>query len=389
MSGDVLILVAMSSPERTLKEIDAYLVEHPDNALAWNTKGVLMATMGDFGPALRALNQAIKLNSELHQAHTNKGRVLLALGADKASEALKSFDAALRLKPNDLDALRDKAVALRALDRLAEEEACLQKIVHEAPNEWKAWMRIGDIHLESGEFGRAEASFEKVLELDDKNIFALIHRAIALSMMERWDEAIKSAEEACKYAPDQVEAWKVLGDVNIRAGKNRSALKALEKAAKLDPEDAHIELTLGMVEYKSGQLKEAVKHFKRAIVRDRRNHRAYRNMALVTLELEDWEASKDAWERFVQLVKNDPEAYDALATVCARLDDFCCAADAWEMARKLFKKKGRNADASRVTELGRAARINCSRLRKAVKAQKEHEKATRTFSDRHRLRKKK
>ncbi|MFW9932683.1 MAG: tetratricopeptide repeat protein, partial [Candidatus Thorarchaeota archaeon] len=376
-------MVAMSSPEIPLKEVEEYLKIHPDDAMAWNTKGVLLATLGDFGPALRALNEAIKLNADLHQAHTNKGRVLLALGSDKASEALKSFDTALRLKPNDLDALRDKAVALRALDRLAEEMRCLLKFVDLAPQEWKAWMRIGDIQLESGDFRQAESSFSRVLELEAENVFALIHRAIALSMLEEWGDAIKSAEEACKHAPDQVEAWKVLGDVNVRAGRNRAALKALEKAARLDPEDAHVELTLGMVEYKSGRLKDAVKHFNRAIIRDRKNPRGYRNIALVSMELEEWEASKDAWERFIQLVKNDAEAYDALATSCARLDDFCCAADAWDMARKLFKKNGQNIDASRVTELGRAARINCSRMKKALKAQKEHEKATRTFSDRH------
>ncbi len=389
MATSYLELVAMTTPEQSLREVDAYLADHPEDAMAWNTKGVLLATMGDFGPALRALNQAIKLNSSLHQAHTNKGRVLLAVGADKAAEALKSFDTALRLMPNDLDALRDKALALRALDRLAEEKKCLQLIVEVAPEEWKAWMRIGDIYLESGDFRQANTSFIKVLELDEKNIFALIHRAIALSMMEAWSDAIKSAELACKYAPDQVEAWKVLGDVNIRAGKNRSALKALQKAANLDPEDAHVELTLGMVEYKSGRFKDAIRHFNRAVIRDRKNARAYRNIALVEMELEDWEASKGAWERFIQLVRNDPEAYDALATVCARLDDFCCAADAWETARKLFKKNGQNDDASRVTELGRAARINCSRLKKALKAQKEHEKATRSFSDRHKTRSKK
>jgi len=382
-------MILMSLPEESLKSVEEHLKNHPEDAMAWNTKGVLLATVGDFGPALRSLNRAIKLNPDLHQAHTNKGRVLLALGANKASEALKSFDKALMLKPNDLDALRDKIVALRALGRLEEEKKCLNIVIQESPEEWRAWMRIGDIHLESGKFRIAAESFTKVLEIDEKNVPALIHRAIAYSMMKKWHDAISSAEDACKYGPDEVEAWKILADVNIRAERNRSALKALEKAAKIDPEDAQVELTLGMVEYKSGRLKDAIRHFNRATIRDKKNSRAFRNMAMVAMELEEWEESRNAWERYIRLVKMDAEAYDALATVYARLDDFCNAADAWEMSRKIFKKKGQNNESSRVTELGRAARINCSRMKKALKAQKEHEKATRTFSDRHKTRKRK
>jgi tetratricopeptide (TPR) repeat protein len=382
-------VVVMSTPEESLKEVEAYLEKNPEDAMGWNSKGVLLATMGNFGPALRALNRAIRLDSDLPSAHSNKGRVLLALGADKAPEALKSFDEALRLKPNDLSALRDKVVALRALGRLPEELKCLKLIVKQAPEEWQAWMRIGDVYLEAGKFKPATAAYDKVIAIDPKSAPAFVHRAISLSMLEDWHEAIKSAETACELVPDEIEAWRVLGDVNIRAGKNRSAMKALEQAATINPEDAQVENTMGMVEYKDGNLKEAIRHFRRSTIRDRKNARAYRSMALVSMELEEWVLSRDAWEKYVHLVKNDAEAFDALAIAYSRLGDFCSAADAWENSRKLFKKEGKDKEASRVTELGRASRINCSRARKAERAQKEHEKATRTFSDRHKLRRKK
>ncbi len=382
-------VVAMSTPEESLKEVEAYLEENPEDAMGWNSKGVLLATMGNFGPALRALNKAIRLNSDLPSAHSNKGRVLLALGADKAPEALKSFDTALRLKPGDLSALRDKAVALRALSRLPEELKCLKLITKQAPDEWQAWMRMGDIYLEAGKFKLATAAYDKVLAIDSKSVPAFVHRAISLSMLKNWHEAIKSAETACELAPDEIETWRVLGDVNIRAGKNKSAMKALERAAKISPEDAQVENTMGMVEYKSGDLKEAIRHFRRASIRDRKNSRAYRSMALVSMELEEWILSRDAWEKYVQLEKHDAEAFDALALVYMRLQDFCSAADSWEKSRKLFKKAGKDKESSRVTELGRAARINCSKAKKADRAQREHEKATRTFSDRHRPRRSK
>ncbi|MDF1538224.1 MAG: tetratricopeptide repeat protein [Candidatus Thorarchaeota archaeon] len=367
----------MSSPELTLKEVEAYLKDHPKDANAWNTHGVLLATMKQFGPALRSLDHAIKLDASLHQAHTNRGRVLLSLGIDKAPESLKSFDTALKLKPNDIDALRDKAVALRALNRGPEEMKCLQAIVDTAPEEVHAWVRIGDIHLEEGQFSKADSAYTKVLEIDSQNVRAYIHQAIALSMQEKWTNAVKSAETACKLSPDNIEAWRVLGDVNLRAGKNRSAMKALKKASSIDPTDAQVENTMGMLQYTIGNLKDATRHFKRAIIRDKKNRRAYRNLALVSMELKDWLEAVGAWEKFIRFEKRDPDAYDALATSLARVDDFCGAAEAWEKARKTFKQKDKAKDASRVTELGRAAKINCSRMKKALREQKELERATR------------
>ncbi|MHA1906761.1 MAG: tetratricopeptide repeat protein [Candidatus Thorarchaeota archaeon] len=379
----------MSSPEQTLKEIEAYLQDNPKDANAWNSHGVLLATVKQFGPALRSLDHAIKLDETLHQAHTNRGRVLLSLGIDKAHEALKSFDTALRLKPNDVDALRDKAVALRALNRGPEEMQCLRALVDESPEEWRAWLRIGDINLEAGEFKKADIAYQKVLAFEAENVPVLVHRAIALSMMNESKEAIKSAETACKLKPEDIEAWRVLADVNLKAEKFKAAMKALKKASAIDPSDPNVENTMGMIEYKAGHPKDAVKHFKRAIVRDKKSKRALRNLALVAMELENWEEAKTSWERFTRLIKDDPDAFDGLATTYARLDDFCSAYDAWEKSRKLYKKHDSNEDLARVTELGRAARINCNRQKKAYRAQKEQEKATRSFSDRQKLRRKK
>jgi len=378
----------MSTPEQSLREIEEYLKENPKDANAWNTHGVLLATVKQFGPALRSLDHAIRLDETLHQAHTNRGRVLIALGIDKAPEALKSFDTALRLKPNDLDALRDKALALRALNRGPEELKCLELLVEASPDEWRAWLRIGDVHLEAAEFKKADTAYQRVLAIESENVSALVHHSIALSMMDHWKDAINSADAACKLAPDDIEAWRVLADVNIRAEKYRAAIKALKKASSIDPSDPNVENTMGMVQYKMGYPKEAIKHFRRALVRDKKSKRALRNHALVSMELEDWESAKNSWERFTRLIKDDPDAFDGLATTYARLDDFCSASDAWDWARKLYKKYKSKEDLARVTELGRAARINCSRQKKAYRAQREHERATKSFSDRHELRRK-
>ncbi len=373
----------------TLRAVKKHLEENPDDASAWNIQGVLLASKNKFGEALRCLNQAIRLDPDLAEAYTNRGRVLMALGHEKAGSALESFDKALRLSPDNLEALVDKAKALHALGRTDEELACYEIVSKTITDVPAIWIRMGDIQLELGNFSAAVINYDRALELDPKKVMALVHRAIGFSMMEQWKEAVKSAEKATKLAPDDIEVWRVLADVNLRFGKHRSAMKALKKASEVDPSDASVENTMGMVEFKSGRLKDAAAHFRRALVRDKKHTSALRNLGFVLMDLEEWAEARKVWDKLTASVKDNPQVFDAKATTSARLDDFCSASEAWEHARKLYKKRGENKEAARIAELGRAARINCSRQKKAAKAERDREKATKSFSDRFEERRKK
>ncbi len=379
----------MENSEESLASVEAYLRENPQDASAWNVKGVFHAQRKEYGEALRCLDQAIQLDSELPAAHSNRGRVLLTLGREKAGEALKSFDRALKLKPDEIDTLRDKALALRALGRTQDELDIYKKMSELSKEEWGIWLRLGDLQLEVGDIKGAIASYEDSLKIKDDLVPAFIRRAIALAMDGQFDPALKSAETATKLEPKNPEAWLIRGDINLRAGKHKAAMKSLKKASELDPTDASVENTMGMVSYKDGKLSDAAKHLRRAINRRKKYPTAMRNLGLILMEQEKWEEASKVLTNLTDIVKNDPDAYDALATTFARLDDFCSAAEAWENARKLYKKIGEKKEAERTNTLGRAARINCSRLKKAAKVAREQEKMTRTFSSRHEGRKKK
>jgi predicted Zn-dependent protease len=131
-----------------------------------------------------------------------------------------------------------------------------------------------------------------------------------------------------------------------------------------------------------------VKHLRRALIRKKEYPTALRNLGLILMELEDWTEAARTFESYTTHVKDDPDMFDAKATAYARLDDFCSAFEAWERARKLYKKARNTAEAERVTVLGRAARINCHRQKKAVKEQREVEKQRKRFSGRHGRRRK-
>ncbi len=379
----------MSSDRDVLAKLEQFLQSNPNDAAAWNIKGVLLARLNDFGAALRAFDTAIRLDSRLSEAHTNRGRVLLALGANRAEEALSSFNRALELSPNNLEALRDKAVALHILGRSEEELSCVRILLECIPEEPALWLRRGDLETELGLFEDAVISFSHVLQIDSRNVYALMHRAIALAMLRRWKDAIKSAENATELAPDSIEAWRILADVEIRAERYRPAMRALERAVKLAPDDASIYSTMGMVAYKSGSPNDAIDYFERVLVIDRRNVSALKNLGIIYMELEKWSEAAQALSRLTSFYKEDPEIWDIQAVAYARLKNFCAAATAWENARRLYRARGDDKEGDRVQALGRAARINCSRQKKAWREKREQERATTSFRDRFEIRRRK
>lgn len=379
----------MPSIDETLQSIEAHLKEHPNDAEAWNAKGVILAQKKSYGEALRSLDRAIRLDPNLAAAHMNRGVVLFSLGPHKAKDALRSFDRALELSPDNIRILQFKAATLKALGRFTEEYECLQKIAESVKDDEHLWLRMGDALVDMDRTAESIDKYDRALEIKPDFVPALVRRAIALSMLERWDDSLKSAKRATELSPEDPETWRVLGEINLRAERYRPAAKALERAAKLRPEDASIENALGMVAYKSGDMKEAVIHFRRAVDLDSRYKIALMNLALSFMGLKEYEKACKTWSRLVKIEKKWPEVWDAYASACTEIGRFCEAADAWDHALRLFKAQGRKDEVERIAPIARAVRTSCGKIKRADRKRREKEKMTRTFSDRFELRRKK
>ena len=66
----------MDSVDASLRAVDKHLEANPDDASAWNAKGVFHAQKREFGDALRSLDRALKLEPNLAPAHTNRSSLV-------------------------------------------------------------------------------------------------------------------------------------------------------------------------------------------------------------------------------------------------------------------------------------------------------------------------
>ncbi len=71
----------------------------PVDAHAWNNKGYALNALGRYEEALRAYDEAIRLNPEYKEAYYNKGATLEQIG--RYEEALQAYKKAVELNPQD------------------------------------------------------------------------------------------------------------------------------------------------------------------------------------------------------------------------------------------------------------------------------------------------
>jgi tetratricopeptide (TPR) repeat protein len=88
--------------DEAIKLIDEAIRLRPDFAAALCMGAYMLGELGKPEPALRFYRRALELDASLVVAHVNAGKLLFS--ARRFDEALRSFEAATALAPDDPDA---------------------------------------------------------------------------------------------------------------------------------------------------------------------------------------------------------------------------------------------------------------------------------------------
>jgi len=91
----------------------------------WTAKGLALSAQGEYDDAIKAYDEAIRLDPNLVETWSNKGVALAILG--KYDEAIQALDEAIRLNPNYAAAWNNKGPVLEALGRTTEAKATFAK----------------------------------------------------------------------------------------------------------------------------------------------------------------------------------------------------------------------------------------------------------------------
>ena len=194
---------------------------------ALSAKAAVLSSLGRHAEALAAYDAAIAMSPGHAQTWSNRGNALLALG--RAEDAVQSYDRALGLMADFAHGWRNRAAALAALGRPQDALQSLQKAAQIAPDFADAWQDCADILVQLGRREEAVTAYDRALALKPGDPLLLYGRGNALSVLKRYDEAIRDCEAVLSRDPDYPYARGVLINSKLQACDWRDVEEQVEK----------------------------------------------------------------------------------------------------------------------------------------------------------------
>lgn len=226
--------------------------------------------------------------------------------------ALRMLDGIGRNDPlTHVVALR-RASLLDRLDRVQEAEAVLRRLAEELPAAPQPWIRLGDMLRARNRFADAAPAYDEALaripNLAAGDWPLLYARAIARERAGDWPRAEADFQRALELSPEQPYVLNYLAYTWVEQGRNLTrARQMLERAVELRPNDGNIVDSLGWALFRLGDVPGAVRWLERAVELEPRN-------AVINDHLGDayWAVGRQAearfqWRRALGLEPEPPE----------------------------------------------------------------------------------
>ena len=131
-------------------------------------EGVQFQKSGHIADAIKAYQQATRLDPSYYDAHYNLGLALTSAG--HLEDALSAYETALAIRTNSLDARYNLALVLIQANYVTDAVGQLEKLLAAFPNDARAHLALANLYAQRlHDPAKAREQYLKVLENDPRN----------------------------------------------------------------------------------------------------------------------------------------------------------------------------------------------------------------------------
>jgi superkiller protein 3 len=170
-------------------------------------------------------------------------------------------------------------------------------------------VEIGIDLLNDDKINEAIEYFDKALEIDPKNIIAILSKADALQKLHHYDESLQYFDKALEIDPKNMEILKNKGFLLQRIGGAKQAIKYFDKALEIDPKNMEILKNKSFAYSELENFEEAIKSLDIVLAEDPNDGYALLNKGINLIYLSKLDEALQYFDKAIQNNPNDVMAY--------------------------------------------------------------------------------
>ncbi len=180
------------------------------------------------------------------------------------------------------------------------------------PDVAEAWGGLGALHDRLGLRDEAVADFREVVRIHPAQAVAWQNLGLLYRRQGRLEDAAAAYREALRHEPDMAEAWYGLGTVQTSLGLGSDATVAFRRAVALQPDHAKAWLALATLHDKHAEHAEAVAAYREAVRLKPEDGNTWYNLGVLLREQGQAQAAIPAFLEAVRLMPRDIDAWYGL-----------------------------------------------------------------------------
>jgi predicted O-linked N-acetylglucosamine transferase (SPINDLY family) len=349
-----LFLLGMKSYQEELYEeaeelLSASLYIQPERLSTLINLFFVLIELEKYNKASEVICKAIEIHSNDETLYICEGHLFEK--KKQLKKAISSYEKALEIKSDCLEAEEKRKIVLKEIDR-SDEAMCagtsaaqkgeydqaialLSKAIEIDADNFYAHNNLGNVLKELKNFNDALISYEKAIEIKFDYAEAYYNRGIVQNEIKKLDESVESYRQAIKYMPTYEKAYSNLGNVLQKLNRFEEALICYDKAIELNENFGEAYSNRGTVLKELKRLEEALTSFEKAIYINSELPEAYSNLGIILQELNRLEESRANFDKAIKLRPKFAEAYANRGEVLTALNLIDLAFQSFDKAMEL------------------------------------------------------
>ena len=281
-----------------LKEAEEYYKKaiqiNPNNIDALNNLGVIYTSLNNKNEAIKYYHQAIAKNKNSGQAYNNIGNLFSASGS--FDEAETNYKKAISIEPENQSYLFNLADCYLKQQNYDEAISVLEKAILLKPDYYQAYNSLGVAYLKKKNTHKAKELFEHAIRFKNDFWEAFQNLGVCFEKMNMNSEAIALYNKVLELSEGNINAIVKLSNIAMEHGNYDESEKLLSNLQNNETAKIIEYTNIGVAKLKQGKVNDAIDFSKKALEVEGENALTHYNLAHALLLKGDFERGWKEYE---------------------------------------------------------------------------------------------